>query len=159
MMEVVLLVPPLLLVLVFRASAISRIPALLGGAFFLLHPANVEAVAWISQLKSTAGLAFALGALLARHGRTGRWKQSVHVGRLSAPVVRQMHPAAVVKHWREIGIKPMQPDIQRPLDGIHWTVVSWPAAQGAETILLPYKPYFCHCLHLCEHEGLTSISN
>ena len=38
---------------------------LLGGAFFTLHPANVQVVVWISQLKSTAGLAFALGALLA----------------------------------------------------------------------------------------------
>jgi protein O-mannosyl-transferase len=39
--------------------------ALLGGLIFLVHPANVEAVAWISQLKSCAALALALGALLA----------------------------------------------------------------------------------------------
>jgi tetratricopeptide (TPR) repeat protein len=35
------------------------------GLFFLVHPANVEAVAWASQLKTNASLAFALGALLA----------------------------------------------------------------------------------------------
>lgn len=58
-----------LLVLVFRASAISRIPALLGGAFFLLHPANVEAVAWISQLKTPSALVLALLAMMMQRRR------------------------------------------------------------------------------------------
>jgi hypothetical protein len=43
--------------------------ALLGSLLFLLHPANVEAVAWISQLKSTAGLALGFGAALAHPRR------------------------------------------------------------------------------------------
>ena len=53
----------LLVVLLAR----SRIPlpfALLGVAWFAVHPANVEAVAWLFQLKTVAGLAFVLGALL-----------------------------------------------------------------------------------------------
>jgi len=61
----------LLVVLLIR----SRLPAwvaLLGGAFFLVHPANVEAVAWVSQLKSTAGLSFALLALVL-HRRHPAW--------------------------------------------------------------------------------------
>jgi len=54
-----------LLVAIFLDSGLPVAAALLGGAFFLAHPANVEAVAWISQLKSTASLVFALAALLA----------------------------------------------------------------------------------------------
>jgi len=54
-----------LLVAVFLGSGLPASASLLGGALFLVHPANVEAVAWISQLKSTASLVFALAALLA----------------------------------------------------------------------------------------------
>ena len=58
-----------LLVVVFRATAIARIPAALGGAFFLLHPANVEAVAWISQLKTPAAMVLSLLALASQRTR------------------------------------------------------------------------------------------
>jgi len=60
-----------LLVALLRSSRIPRTAAVLGGAIFALHPAQVEAVAWISQLKSTACLPLALGALLClwRHPR------------------------------------------------------------------------------------------
>jgi hypothetical protein len=58
-----------LLVAVFLRSQLPRAAALLGGALFLLHPANVEAVAWVSQLKSSAALVLALCALLAYPAR------------------------------------------------------------------------------------------
>lgn len=45
-------------------AGLGFLASLAGGLFFLLHPANVEAVAWISQLKTIASLAFALGAIL-----------------------------------------------------------------------------------------------
>jgi tetratricopeptide (TPR) repeat protein len=59
-----------LLVALWTRSRIAFVPALLGAVFFALHPANVEAVAWISQLKTTGSVALALGALLClpRHG-------------------------------------------------------------------------------------------
>jgi hypothetical protein len=53
-----------LLVALLRGTGLPAAGALAGGALFLLHPANVESVAWISQLKSVAALVFALGALL-----------------------------------------------------------------------------------------------
>ncbi|HVN36950.1 MAG TPA: hypothetical protein VMW19_02095 [Myxococcota bacterium] len=48
----------------FRRAGLGFHAALAGGLFFLVHPANVEAVAWASQLKTNASLAFALGAIL-----------------------------------------------------------------------------------------------
>ena len=54
-----------LLVALLIASGIPRQGALLGGLLFVVHPANVEAVAWISQLKTSGALALSLAALLA----------------------------------------------------------------------------------------------
>ncbi len=59
----------LLLMIVFRGLGISRTPAFLGSAFFLLHPANVEAVAWISQLKTPSALILSLLAVMAHRTR------------------------------------------------------------------------------------------
>ena len=53
-----------LLVALWTRSGIPLLAALLGALFFVVHPANVEAVAWISQLKTTGSVALALGALL-----------------------------------------------------------------------------------------------
>ena len=54
----------LLLVLLLRRSQVPDAAALFGGALFLVHPANVEAVAWISQLKTSSALVLTLLALL-----------------------------------------------------------------------------------------------
>jgi hypothetical protein len=54
----------LLLVALLAASRVPRAGAALAGVFFLVHPANVEAVAWISQLKTLLAMALMLGALL-----------------------------------------------------------------------------------------------
>jgi hypothetical protein len=55
--------------LLLRRSGLPPLAAMGGAAFFLLHPANVEAVAWISQLKTTSAFALAVGALLAHPRR------------------------------------------------------------------------------------------
>ena len=54
------------------ARGLPTAAAVLGGAFFLVHPANVEPSAWISQTKTTGALALALGALLL-HTRRPAW--------------------------------------------------------------------------------------
>jgi hypothetical protein len=59
----------LLLIALFVDTGIPRGAALAGGALFLLHPANVEAVAWISQLKTTGAAALATAALVWRRRR------------------------------------------------------------------------------------------
>ena len=50
-------------------SRLGFAAASVGGAIFLLHPANVEAVAWIFQLKTIVSLVLACGALLAEPRR------------------------------------------------------------------------------------------
>ncbi len=54
----------ILLVPIYRRSGIGAWPAVLGASLFLVHPSNVESVAWISQLKSSSALVLSLLALL-----------------------------------------------------------------------------------------------
>ena len=61
----------LLLLPLFARMGIPRALALFGAGAFLLHPANVEAVAWISQLKSSSALLLSLAALLLQPRRPG----------------------------------------------------------------------------------------
>lgn len=53
-----------LLAALLVARGLPLAAAGLCGAFFLVHPANVEAAAWIFQVKTTGATALALGALL-----------------------------------------------------------------------------------------------
>ena len=52
------------LVPLLRRAGVAPQAALFGAALFLLHPANVEAVAWVSQEKTLVAMALAQGALL-----------------------------------------------------------------------------------------------
>ncbi len=54
-----------LLIALARSAGLKGGLAVIAGTFFLLHPANVEAVAWISQLRSILALGCAMGSILA----------------------------------------------------------------------------------------------
>jgi len=87
------LVSALFVALLVRTGVPERAAAV-AGAFFLLHPANVEAVAWISQLKTILATGFALAALLLRPTRPGLATAAFVLGLLSKSVAAAALPAA-----------------------------------------------------------------
>jgi hypothetical protein len=92
-----------LLVALFLATGIPRTAAVLGGVLFLLHPANVEAVAWISQLKSTLALVLSLAALLAYSRRPGLASALFVLALLAKPTAAFALPVAAVLDWTRTG--------------------------------------------------------
>jgi hypothetical protein len=89
-------VASLLLIPLFLRSGIPRAGAILGAAFFLLHPANVEAVAWISQLKSSSSLALSLAALLVFPKRRTLGSALFVLALLAKPTAAYALPVAVL---------------------------------------------------------------
>ncbi|MBW2401483.1 MAG: hypothetical protein JRG80_19880, partial [Deltaproteobacteria bacterium] len=57
------------LIALLMAGGLARAPALIGGLLFAVHPANVEAVGWISQSKTLLAFGLCVGALLLLHRR------------------------------------------------------------------------------------------
>jgi hypothetical protein len=91
----------LLLVLLLARHGIPRLAAALGGAFFLVHPANVEAVAWISQLKSSSSLVLSLLALLAWPGRPLAGTLLFALALLAKATAAFVLPVALLLEWAE----------------------------------------------------------
>ncbi len=92
-------VASVLLVAVFRASGIHRAGAILGGALFLCHPANVEAVAWISQLKTSSCFVLSLAALLAFPAAPGLATPFFFLALLAKPTAAFLLPVVGVLIW------------------------------------------------------------
>lgn len=88
-----------LLVAVFRASGVGRLAAIAGGALFLLHPVNVEAVAWISQLKTTSCFVLSLAALLALPSAPALATPLFFLALLAKPTAAFLLPVAAVLVW------------------------------------------------------------
>ncbi len=89
----------LVLVLLLRRSGLRDAAAAFGGALFLVHPANVEAVAWISQLKSSASLTLAGLALLALERRPALASGAFALALLAKPTAAFALPVAAVLWW------------------------------------------------------------
>jgi len=88
-----------LLAALLLASRVPPAAAMVGVLIFAVHPANVQAVAWISQLKSTAGLAFALGALLAFSRRPALGLALFALGILTKAAAAFALPMAAALLW------------------------------------------------------------
>ncbi len=88
-----------LLVRLLVAAGAGSTPSILGGLLFLVHPGNVEAVAWISQLKTSGALAFCLGSLLAMR-RHPAWSALLFVmGLLTKASAVMALPMAAALVW------------------------------------------------------------
>ena len=88
-----------LLVLLLIGSRLPAGAAVAAGAFFVVHPANVEAVAWISQLKSTAGLALALLALVLYRRHPGWSVPAFALAILTKALAAFALPVALLFEW------------------------------------------------------------
>lgn len=89
-------------VLLARFLASAGVPAtasLVFALLFLVHPANVEAVAWMSQLWSPLALCFSLLALLALRNRPFLATGSLTLGLLTKPLSVFAVPVAAVLEW------------------------------------------------------------
>jgi hypothetical protein len=92
-----------LLAALLRQSGVPTPGVLLGTGFFALHPANVEAVAWISQLKTSASLALALGALVSFRRRPGLATALFATALLTKASAAAVLPAAAAQSWAWAG--------------------------------------------------------
>jgi hypothetical protein len=92
-----------LLIALLLSSRLPRVLAIFGGLIFLVHPANVEAVAWISQLKTNASLALALGAVLAFRRNPGVATALFLAGLLTKASAAAALPMAAALAWSEAG--------------------------------------------------------
>ena len=84
----------LLLASLFLAARIPPAAALLGAALFALHPALVEGVAWISQLKTVLCGVFAFAALRALRARPALATALFAAALLSKPHALLLLPTA-----------------------------------------------------------------
>lgn len=73
--------------------------AVLAGLFFLVHPANVEAVAWMSQLWTLVALGLSLGALHVQRDRPGLALLSFTLAMLTKPAAVCVVVPAALREW------------------------------------------------------------
>jgi len=89
----------LLFIPLLLRSGVPRLGAVLGAVIFLLHPANVEAVAWISQLKSSSAMCLSLAALLALPVHPALGTLCFALALLAKPTAAVVLPVALLLFW------------------------------------------------------------
>ena len=88
-----------LLVALLLATRVPRLAAVLAGLIFAVHPANLEAVVWISQLKTGVALALALGAVLFHRRHPGLALALFALGLLTKASAMAALPMAAALSW------------------------------------------------------------
>jgi hypothetical protein len=109
------------LVSLYRRSDLAPLAALLGGAAFLLHPANVEVVAWISEVKTLLAMTFALGALQLQQRRPALAVLLFALALLSKALAVFALPVAIVRVW----CGPAPADPVRGSARAGWWLLAW----------------------------------
>jgi hypothetical protein len=102
----------------------SKVPprwALLGGALFLVHPANVEAVAWISQLKTLLAMALLLVTLRVRRRRPVAGTVAFALALIAKALAAVALPVALLLEWARGGAE--EGSRSRWADLVVWGVV------------------------------------
>jgi len=92
-----------LLAAVFARAGLSRGVSAGAALVFLLHPANVEAVAWISQAKTPAAFALSMAALLAHPRRPWLGVALFGLALLAKPTAAFALPVAAILDWTRTG--------------------------------------------------------
>ena len=123
------------------AQGVPALGALLAGLLFLVHPANVETVAWIFQLKTLLAASFGFGALLALRKRPGVATLLFALALLAKPSASAVLAAAIVFEW-----------LRAPAAGEPPRRTGWLVAWGA-LLLLYTVPEFTAFLNVGEFRG------
>jgi len=95
-----------LLIGLLRDSGVPPRGALLAGGLFLVHPANVEAVAWISQLKTVLAMALMLVALRVRRRRPVVGALAFALALMAKALAAVALPVALLLEWARGGAGP-----------------------------------------------------
>jgi hypothetical protein len=112
-----------LLVALLLGSGLPAVAAALGGLLFLLHPANVEVAAWISQIKTLLAMVGMLLALLWRERRPGLATLAFALALLAKALAAIALPFAAVVAWARPGRTDAAPARRAPAVLLAWTAV------------------------------------
>lgn len=116
----------MLLVQLLIRSGVSERLAVFGGLVFLVHPANVEAVAWVSQLKTTAASVFAFAALLLLDRRPALATLAFALALLTKALAAFALPVAAVWLWT----RRSEAGAARTAERVRW-LIAWGAMLAA----------------------------